>query len=117
MRHLKEGRKFNRKSGPRRSFLSGLVSNLVMKGKIETTEARAKEMRPLVERFVTIGKEQNLAALRLLVSRIRSKKAAEKIYYEIAPRYKERVGGYTRIMKTSRVRKRDGVKVAFIEFI
>lgn len=117
MRHLKEGRKFNRKSGPRRSFISGLVSNLIVKGKIETTEARAKEIRPLVERFVTIGKAQNLAALRLLISRIRSKKAAEKVYYEIAPRYKERAGGYTRILKTSRVRKRDGVRVALIEFV
>jgi large subunit ribosomal protein L17 len=117
MRHLKRGRKFNRKRGPRKSFLKGLLSNLILREKMLTTEARAKEIRPMVEKLITIGKAQDLAALRLLISRLPSKKVAEKMYYEIAPRYKERQGGYTRITKTSKARKRDGSVVAQIEFI
>lgn len=117
MRHLKKGKKFNRKVGDRRAFIKGLVSNLILKERIETTEARAKAIRPAIEKLVTIGKRQNLASLRLLLARVFSKKVAEKLYYEIAPRYKDRAGGYTRIIKTSNMRKRDGVKVARIEFV
>lgn len=117
MRHLKKGKKFNREKGERRAFIKGLVSNLILKERIETTEARAKAIRPEIEKLITIGKTQSLSSLRLLLSRIPSKKVAEKLYYEIAPRYKDRAGGYTRILKTSQVRKRDGVKVARIEFV
>lgn len=117
MRHLKTGRKFSRKRGQRRAFLKGLLSNLIMREKITTTEARAKEIRPLVEKLVTLGKKQNLPALRLLASRLFSKKVAEKIYYEIAPRYKDRAGGYTRITKTAKFRKKDGSRLAAIEFV
>ena len=88
-----------------------------MKGGIETTEARAKEIRAKVEKLVTIGKAQNLHALRLLLSRIQHKKAAEKLYHDIAPRYSSRAGGYTRITKVGRVRKRDAAKLARIEFV
>ena len=109
-------KKFNRKTGPRRQFLRILAGNLIMKGKIETTEARAKGIRPFVERCVQIGKRQTVASLRLLISRL-SEKAANKVYYEIAPRYKERHGGYLRIVKTARSRKRDGVMIVTIEFV
>ena len=109
-------RKFHRKKGPRRSFMRILANNLIMKEKITTTETRAKEIRPLVEKMVTMGRKQQLASLRILLSRL-PKQAAEKIYYEISPRYKERPGGYLRIIKQSRVRKRDGTKLAIIEFV
>lgn len=117
MRHLRKGRKFHRKRGQRRSFVGGLAANLIMKEKISTTEARAKEIRGLVEKLVTIAKKQTLGAFRLLRARIRSKSAAEKLYYEIAPRYKERNGGYTRIVKTAKTRKRDSAAMAIIEFV
>ena len=88
-----------------------------MREKLTTTEARVKELRPLVEKLVTLGKKQNLAAMRLLAARLSSKKVAEKIYYEIAPRFKDRAGGYTRIVKTAKFRKKDGSRLAAIEFI
>lgn len=109
-------RKFNRKKGPRRSFLKGLASNLILREKIETTVPRAKEIRPLVERLVTIAKKQQLASLRLLLSRL-PKDAAKKLFYEIAPRYKERAGGYLRITKESKSRNRDSAPLSIIEFI
>ena len=117
MRHHKRGRKFNRKRGERKSFIKGLVSNLIVRGKIETTEARAKELKSRAEKLVTLGKKQNLAALRLLMARLSNKKIAEKLYYEISPRYMSRHGGYTRVIKTARFRKRDGARVATIEFV
>ncbi len=97
MRHHKKGRKFGRIRGRRKSFIAGLINNLVIKEKIKTTEARAKELKPRVEKLVTLGKKQNLASLRLLRSRLPAKSAG-KIYYEIAPRYQGRKGGYTRIL-------------------
>ena len=117
MRHLKKGRKFNRKRGARKAFFKVLLANLILKGRIHTTEMRAKEMRPMIERLVSIGRAQDLAALRLLLARLSSKPVAEKLYYEIAPRYKDRQGGYTRIIKSSRTRKRDSAKTAIIEFV
>ena len=116
MRHLKRGRKFGRERGIRRSFLKNLVNNLVTQERILTTEARAKELRPYIERMVTYGKKQNLAGLRLLLKRL-TKKAAYKVYYEIAPRYEKRSGGYTRIKKMAILRKGDGAKLASIEFV
>lgn len=109
-------RKFGRKRGPRKSFLKILARNLIIKGKIETTEARAKELKSFVEKFVTIAKKQQFSNLRILLSRL-PKDAANKLFYELAPKYKERKGGYLRIIKTAALRKRDGVKLAIIEFI
>ena len=110
-------RKFHRKKGARRSFLRSLANNLIIKEKIETTEARAKEIRPIVERLVTVAKKQQLANLRLLIARLSNKDTAQKLFYEIAPRYKERAGGYLRIIKQGRFRKRDAALLATIEFV
>ncbi len=109
-------RKFNRKRGDRRLFKKSLAVSLIKKEKITTTVARAKELRPMVERYITLGKKNNLAGLRLLLRRL-PKESAQKVFYEIAPRYKERKGGYTRIIKTSHMRKRDAAQMAIIEFI
>lgn len=109
-------RKFHRKKGPRRAFLKGIANNLIMREKIETTVSRAKEIRPLVERLVTLAKKQNLASLRLLLARL-PKQSAQKLYYEIAPKYKERSGGYLRIVKEGRTRKRDAAPLAIVEFV
>ncbi len=111
------GKKFHRKKGPRHSFFRSLANNLITREKIITTEKRAKAIRPLVERLVSIARKNKISDLRILISRLDNKKTAQKLFYEIAPRYKERAGGYTRIVKQSQVRKRDGTKQARIEFV
>ncbi len=116
MKHLKKGRKFHRGRGQRKALFKIIIGNLVMKEKIETTEAKAKEIKPLLEKFITLGKKQNVASLRLLMSRL-PKKAAQKIFYEISPRYKNRRGGYLRIIKSVKRRTKDASKMAIIEFI
>lgn len=109
-------RKFHRIKGRRRAFIKGLMHNLILKEKIETTIPRAKEIRPKVERLVSIAKKQNLASLRLLFSKL-PKLSANKLFYDIAPRYKNRNGGYLKIIKTAKARKRDGTYMAIIQFV
>ncbi len=117
MRHLKKGKKFHRKTGPRRSFLRNFVSNLVRNGKIETTESRAKAIRPIVERLISYAKKQTLASRRLILRLVHNKDVAEKIFGELGPRYADRKGGYIRIVKLSSARKRDGSRMARIELV
>lgn len=117
MRHLKKGKKFNRLTGPRRSFLRNLANDLVRNGSITTTEARAKAIRPIVERLVTHAKGGTLAARRLLLRRVHNAVVAEKLFGELGPRYADRKGGYLRIMKLGTARKRDGSRLAKIEFV
>ena len=116
MRHQKKGRKFGRIKGRRKSFLKILMHNLIMENSIQTTEARAKEIRPKVEKLITIAKRGDLASLRLLLKRV-PKDSAYKLYNEIGPRYKDRNGGYLRIVKTADTRKRDGASKVLIEFV
>ena len=103
--------------GERASFLRNLASDLIRTEKIKTTEARAKEIRPMVEKLVTIAKRQDLASRRLVIQRLHNERVAHKLYEDIAPRYKGRNGGYLRITKLGAVRKRDGSRVAQIEFV
>lgn len=117
MRHLKKGKKFHRIRGRRISFLKNLANNLIKKNRIETTEARAKAIKPIVEKLITLAKEPTLHNRKLLLSRTGDKKVVEKLLNEIGPRYKERNGGYLRILKSARVRKRDGALVSIIEFV
>ncbi len=109
-------RKFRKLRGKRISFLKGLANNLIMKEKMQTTDARAKEIRVRVEKLVTLAKKQNQASLRLLLARV-PKSAAMKLYYEIAPRYQQRAGGYLRITKLGKRRKRDAALQAVVEFV
>lgn len=117
MRHLKKGKKFNRKRGPRISFLRNISNDLIRTGKIETTEARAKAVRPQVERLVTFAKQQTLAARRVIFSRVHNEKIMEKLMHDLGPRYAERPGGYLRVTKLSKNRKRDGSRLVRIEFV
>lgn len=117
MRHRKEGKKFHRTRGERISFLRNLANDLIRAGKIETTEARVKAIRPIVERLITIAKGQNLASRRLLLSRVHDKNIVNKLLGDFAPRYAERQGGYLRITKLAASRKRDGGRLARIEFV
>lgn len=117
MKHHKSFRKFGREKNQRVSFIKGLVINLVRHGKIETTEARAKEIRPHVERLVTLAKEDTVARRRLVASRILNQEAeTAKLFSEYAPKYKEVAGGYTRIIKLPH-RIADGASKAIIEFV
>jgi large subunit ribosomal protein L17 len=116
MRHQNQGKKFGRKKGQRKAFLKGLAHNLISYEKITTTEARAKEVKKMVERLISYGKKQNIAGLRLLLKYL-PKKSAYKVYNELAVRYKERKGGFLRIIKISKARKNDGAKMVRIEFV
>lgn len=109
-------RKFRKETGPRRNFVRILVNNLIMHGHIRTTDVRAKELRPIIEKLTTIARRHQLKDLRILLSRL-PKQAAFKLYNEVAPKYVERKGGYTRIIKGMEMRKRDGARMATIEFI
>ena len=116
MRHSVKGTKFGRKTGDRRNFIKSLETNLILEGGIQTTTARAKEIRPRVEKLVTIAKKQDLASLKMLIKKL-PEKAAFKLFHDIAPKYGERKGGYLRIMKTATWRKRDGADLVNIEFV
>ena len=115
MSYQKGHRKFGREKNQRVALMKSLVHNLALKGKIKTTEAKAKELRPFIEKLVTLGKKQTLASRRLLEARV-GKMAAKKIAFDISKEYKERAGGYTRITKLV-PRKTDGAKMAIIEFV
>ena|SRR3989344_7066864 len=117
MRHANHNRKFGRPANQRRAFLRGLAHNLIIEGKIKTTEPRAKELRPFVEKLVTIAKPQTVTARRLIASHLGNEPIALKILVnEIAPRYLKRAGGYTRITKLGQ-RTSDGSPMAIIEFV
>jgi len=99
MRHKVSGRKLGRSSGHRRAMYRNLVTDLLNYEKITTTEAKAKEVRGLAEKMITLAKEGGLNSRRQALSFIIDKKVADKVFTEIAPRYAERSGGYTRIIK------------------
>jgi large subunit ribosomal protein L17 len=105
-------------SGPahQRLLLSGLTEALIRDGKIKTTEARAKAVRPLAERMVTFAKRGDLHARRLVLRTVRDKELVHKLFAEIAPQFADRNGGYTRIVKLG-PRKGDAAPMALIEFV
>ncbi len=116
MRHHDNKRKFGREKGQRESLLRLLAGALIERGKMKTTEAKAKEVRPLVEKMVTRAKSTTLASRRLLIANLGSVKLVKKLTDEIAPKYEKRAGGYTRIIKLP-AREGDGSKMAIIEFV
>jgi large subunit ribosomal protein L17 len=117
MRHHNSVRKFGRTSNQRRALLKSLALALITHGRIETTEAKAKELRPYVEKLVTKAKDNSIASKRLVVSRLMNRKEeSAKLFDEIAPKYKDQKGGYTRIMKLPQ-RQGDAAKMALIEFV
>ncbi len=116
MRHHNSNRKFGRERNQRVAFLKSLANNLILHGKIKTTEARAKEIRPFVEKLISKGKEKTLASRKLIISRLGVRAMAKKLIDEISVKYEEKNGGYTRIIKLP-PRQRDGSKMAVIEFV
>jgi len=115
MRHRKKGRKLQRKRDQRKALLRNLSESLILNEGIVTTEAKAKELRPFIERRITIAKKGDLSAIRQLRKDF-SEKITQILVKKIAPRYKERNGGYTRITKIG-VRKGDGAKMVKIELV
>jgi len=117
MRHHKKGRAFGLVDKGRTALIRSLARSLILKEKIETSEAKAKELRPFVERLVTHGKKDTVASRRLVLARLGSgKTTVEKIFGTLAPRYTTRLGGYTRITKLP-ARLSDSSKRAVIEFV
>lgn len=117
MRHHKTVKKFHRKRGERRAFIKNLAQNLIRDERIETTEIRAKALRSFVERLITLAKKQTLASRRLVISRLGNEKLAHKLFEVIAPKYLDRKGGYLKITKLSKNRKRDASPMVVLEFV
>jgi large subunit ribosomal protein L17 len=115
MRHLNQGRKLNRTSAHRKALFRNLVLSLVRYERIKTTDAKAKELRRYADRMVTLGKRGDLAARRLAYNFMQSRDAVKKLFDEIAPRFKDRAGGYTRVVKFG-MRRGDAAPLSIIEF-
>ncbi|MCY0901008.1 MAG: 50S ribosomal protein L17 [Firmicutes bacterium] len=116
-------RKLNRRTGSRESLFRSLVTDLFMYGRIKTTEAKAKELRKLADKMITLAKRGDLHSRRLAARYVRPEKevgdennALQKLFTEIAPRFAERQGGYTRIMKLG-PRRGDATEMVFIELV
>ena len=117
MKHHKKIRKLGRVKKQRTGLLRSLARSLILHEKIQTTESKAKEIRPFIEKLITRGKTDSIANRRLVSSRLGgAQEAVEKLFNKISPKFKSRAGGYTRITKTG-IRKGDAAKEAIIEFI
>ena len=116
MRHQKKTVKLGRTAEHRKALLANQVCSLIEHQRIKTTLAKAKAVRPLAEKMVTLGKKNSLHARRTALAVLRQKDAVKKLFADIAPRSKERNGGYTRIVKLGQ-RKSDSAAIAFIEWV
>ncbi|WP_442900221.1 50S ribosomal protein L17 [Geoalkalibacter sp.] len=116
MRHNKAGRTLGRNSSHRRAMLRNMVTSLLDHDRITTTDARAKELRKLADKMITLGKRGDLHARRQALQVIQDKKVVAKLFDRIAPRYQERPGGYTRIIKLG-ARAGDNASLAIIELV
>lgn len=116
MRHRKKGRSLSRSPSHRKALLRNMATSLFEHERITTTTARAKELRPYAERLITLAKRGDLHARRLAARRIADRGVLGKLFDDIAPRYAERPGGYTRILKLGN-RKGDAAEMALIELV
>ncbi|MEK7471381.1 MAG: 50S ribosomal protein L17 [Patescibacteria group bacterium] len=117
MRHHNNIRKFGRDKTQKKALLNSLALNLIMREKIKTTEPKAKELRPFMEKLVTRAKGGSLATRRLIIAKLSNRSSeVKKLFDVIAPKYADKKGGYTRVLKLG-ARKSDGAKMAIIEFV
>jgi large subunit ribosomal protein L17 len=116
MHHRKAGRQLRRTSEQKLALMRNLATSLIEHGAIETTEAKAKELRPFVEKLITKAKSGTLHGRRLAGRHVHKRDTADKLFRELGPRYAKRAGGYTRILKIGH-RKGDGAEMARIELI
>ena len=116
MRHNKTGRRLGRNTSHRKAMLRNMVTSLLDNERITTTDARAKEVRKIAEKMITLGKRGDLHARRQAMSVVFDKKVVGKLFERLAPRYQERNGGYTRIIKVGS-RQGDNAPMSIIEFV
>ena len=116
MRHMKSGRKLNRTSAHREAMFKNMASSLFKHELIRTTLPKAKELRRVAEPLITLAKTDGVANRRLAFARLRDKEAVGKLFVELGPRYKERPGGYLRILKCG-FRPGDNAPMAYVELV
>jgi len=116
MRHNDKNRKFGRSQNQRQALIKSLICSLIRDEKIVTTEAKAKELRPHIEKIITHGMVDTVSKRRYIVSKIGNKDMTAKLFSEVSPKYKDRKGGYTRIIKLP-LRPNGAVKMAQIELV
>ncbi len=116
MRHAKSGKKLGRDSSHRRALYANLTGSLITHGRIETTEAKAKAVKPYAEKLITLGKRGDLHARRQAMAELRSNDIVHHLFSEVAPRFAERPGGYTRIVKLG-PRQGDAADMVLLEFV
>ena len=118
MRHRRSGRKLGRDASHRKALFSNMAGSLFEHGRIKTTEAKAKELRPIAEKLITLARKDpgDVAAQRQAVAYLRSKDSVHRLFHEVAPRFTERPGGYTRIVKLG-PRQGDAAPMAYIELV
>ena len=116
MRHKKKGRKLGRKVGNRRALLMNLTSQMITHKKIKTTDAKAKELRTFIEPLITLAKKSDIHSRRMVVRKLPNKNIVRALFDDIAPKYADRPGGYTRIVKLG-YRDNDRAPVSIIEFV
>jgi large subunit ribosomal protein L17 len=116
MRHRAKGRQLSRTSSHRRALLNNMATSLFEHGRVITTEAKAKELRPFAEKLITLARRGDLHARRLVERRIKNRETLSRLFTEIGPRFAARPGGYTRILKLGH-RDGDGADIARIELL
>lgn len=116
MRHRKSGRKLNRTSTHRKAMFANMAASLIEHEQIVTTLPKAKELRPFIDKLVTLAKRGDLHARRMAISKVRDQEMVKKLFDTIGPRYSDRQGGYTRVMRAG-FRYGDNAPVAVIEFV
>jgi large subunit ribosomal protein L17 len=116
MRHRAKGRQLSRTSTHRRAMLNNMATSLFEHGRVITTEAKAKELRPFAEKLITLARRGDLHARRLVERKIKSRETLSRLFSEIGPRFAARPGGYTRILKLGH-RSGDGADIARIELL
>lgn len=116
MRHRKKGRALSRTASHRKATLRNMATSLILHERIQTTTAKAKELRPFVERLITLGRRGDLHARRLAGRSIADRQVLGKLFDDVGPRFSERPGGYTRILKLG-TRRGDAAEMALIELV
>ncbi len=116
MRHQRAGRKLGRSSAHRKALYSNLTGALIEHGRIRTTEAKAKAVKPIAEKMITLGRRGDVAARRQAVAYLRSKDVVHKLFAEVAPRFADRPGGYSRIVKIG-PRQGDSAEMVYLELV
>lgn len=116
MRHQKKGRTLGRKAEPRKALMRNLATSFIVYEKIKTTKAKAKELKPIVEKYITLAKKDTLHNRRQALKDLYLEAAVKKLFEVLGPKYKDRQGGYTRLVKLP-ARSGDGAEMAVLELV